>query len=359
MLCSTSLLKHLRSASSSRFSKLLLRCSSCIKLCPLFFLAALALVGANVVDSIIKARTEKGAFADFSDYLRKVDQSGCNKKVVESLIKAGAFDSLKRPRKGLFLIHTDAIDAIMETKKAEAVGQFDLFGAGGGGDEDVSSVFDVRVPDEFWESKHQLALEREMLGLYVSGHPLNGVEHVLTAQSDSTIPAILEGSVNDGAQVVLGGILASVNRRVNRNGEPWASAQLEDLTGGIEVLFFPKTYAVVGMGVLEDAIVLVKARVAKRDDRISLIANDLAVPDLSNAAGAPFRLSMAATKCTPPLVAQLKDVLAGHPGTTEVHLKLINGPRQTLLKLDDALRVSPSPSLMGDLKALLGPGCLS
>ncbi|WP_308073980.1 DNA polymerase III subunit alpha [Actinokineospora sp. PR83] len=324
-----------------------------------FGLGAIRNVGANVVDSIIKARTEKGDFVDFSDYLRKVDTTACNKKVVESLIKSGAFDSLKHPRKGLFLIHTDAVDAVMETKKAEAVGQFDLFGAGGGADEDVSSVFDVRVPDEFWESKHQLALEREMLGLYVSGHPLNGVEHILTSQSDTSIAAILEGGLSDGAQVVIGGILASVNRRVNRNGEPWASAQLEDLAGGIEVLFFPKTYAVVGMGVLEDAIVLVKARVAKRDDRTSLIANDLAVPDLSNAAGAPFRLSMAATKCTPPLVAQLKDVLAGHPGTTEVHLKLINGPRQTLLKLDDALRVQPSPSLMGDLKALLGPGCLS
>ncbi|PPK67563.1 DNA polymerase III subunit alpha [Actinokineospora auranticolor] len=325
-----------------------------------FGLGAIRNVGANVVDSIIKSRVEKGDFADFSDFLRKVDASACNKKVVESLIKAGAFDSLKHPRKGLFLIHTDAIDAIMETKKAEAIGQFDLFGSGSSDDAaDVSSVFDVRVPDDLWETKHQLALEREMLGLYVSGHPLNGVEHILTAQSDTTIAAILEGGIGDGAQVTLGGILASVNRRVNRNGESWASAQLEDLAGGIEVLFFPKTYAVIGMGVLEDAIVLVKARVAKREDRTSLIANDLAVPDLSNAAGAPFRLSMAATKCTPPLVAQLKDVLGAHPGTTEVHLKLINGPRQTLLRLDDALRVNPSPSLMGDLKALLGPGCLS
>ncbi|HVK23285.1 MAG TPA: DNA polymerase III subunit alpha [Actinokineospora sp.] len=325
-----------------------------------FGLGAIRNVGANAVESIIKSRAEKGEFTDFSDYLRKVEAVACNKKVVESLIKAGAFDSLKHPRKGLFLIHTDAIDAVMDTKKAEAVGQFDLFGAGGGDEEDaVTSVFDVPVPDEFWESKHQLALEREMLGLYVSGHPLNGVEHILTSQSDTSIAAILEGGIGDGTQVVIGGILASVNRRVNRNGEPWASAMLEDLAGGIEVLFFPKTYAVIGMGVLEDAIVLVKARVAKRDDRTSLIANDLAVPDLSNHAGAPFRLSMAATKCTPPLVAQLKDVLGNHPGTTEVHLKLINGPRQTLLKLDDALRVSPSPSLMGDLKALLGPGCLS
>ncbi|TDP97192.1 DNA polymerase III subunit alpha [Labedaea rhizosphaerae] len=325
-----------------------------------FGLGAIRNVGHNVVDSIINARTEKGEYTDFSDYLRKVDTAACNKKVVESLIKAGAFDSLKHPRKGLHLIHVDAIDAIMDTKKAEAVGQFDLFGGGDdtGGGEDLGSVFDVPIPDEFWEPKHQLAMEREMLGLYVSGHPLNGVEHILTAQSDTSIATILEGSISDGAQVTIGGILSNVARRVNRNGEPWATAQLEDLNGGIEVLFFPKSFAVIGMSVVEDAIVLIKARVAKRDDRISLIVNDLAIPDLSNTAGAPMRVSMSATKCTPPLVSQLKDVLGAHPGTTEVHLKLINGQRVTTLKLDDSLRVSPGPSLMGDLKALLGPGCL-
>src|SRR5439155_24166499 len=108
-----------------------------------FGLGAIRNVGANVVESIIKARDEKGKFTDFSDYLRKVDTQACNKKVVESLIKAGAFDSLNHPRKGLFLIHTDAVDAIMETKKAEAVGQFDLFGGGDSGGDEISNVFDV------------------------------------------------------------------------------------------------------------------------------------------------------------------------------------------------------------------------
>ncbi|WP_037254919.1 DNA polymerase III subunit alpha [Kibdelosporangium aridum] len=325
-----------------------------------FGLGAIRNVGANVVDSIIKARNEKGAFADFSDFLRKVDAQACNKKVVESLIKAGAFDSLKHPRKGLFLVHTDAIDAVMETKRAEAVGQFDLFGGGDSDGDDAGSVFDVKVPEDAWETKHQLALEREMLGLYVSGHPLDGVEHILSAQSDTPIAAILEGGIADGTQVTIGGILASVTRRVNKNGEPWASAQLEDLAGGIEALFFPKTYSVVGMSVVEDAIVLVKARVAKRDDRISLIANDLVVPDLESLAGSqPFRVSMPASKCTPTVVAQLKDALSTHPGTTEVHLRLVNGQRKTLLRLDDTLRVTPNPALMGDLKALLGPGCLA
>ncbi len=322
-----------------------------------FGLGAIRNVGANVVDSIIKSRKEKGKFVDFSDYLRKVDAAACNKKVVESLVKAGAYDSLGHPRKGLHMIHVEAVDAIMDTKKAEAIGQFDLFGAGDSTGESTGA-FDVKIPDEQWESKHQLALEREMLGLYVSGHPLKGVEHVLESYSDTSIARILEGDVPDGTQVTLGGILASVTRRVNKNGEPWASAQLEDLAGGIEVLFFPKSYIVHGMSVIEDAIVLVKARVAKRDDRTSLIANDLVVPDLSEIGNQAMRLKVFAAKCNKTLVTSLKEVLVGHPGTTEVHLNLVNGSRSTILKLDDALRVTPTPSLMGDLKALLGPGCL-
>jgi DNA polymerase-3 subunit alpha len=322
-----------------------------------FGLGAVRNVGTNVVDAITRARAEKGTYRDFSDFLRKVDAVACNKKVVESLVKAGAFDSLAHPRKGLALVHAEAIDGVMESKRAEAVGQFDLFGDA---PTDSGGLFDVAVPAEEWDSKHRLALEREMLGLYVSGHPLHGVEHVLANAADTPIASILDGTVTDGAQVIVGGILASVTRRVNRNGEPWAAAQLEDLAGGIEVLFFPKTYSVVGVNVAEDAIVLVKARVAHRDDRVSLIANDLVVPDLSTAGTAqPVRVSMPAARCTPPLVAELKDVLARHPGIQEVHLNLVNGGRTHQLKLDDGLRVTPSSALMGDLKALLGASCLN
>ncbi|HEX5348237.1 MAG TPA: DNA polymerase III subunit alpha [Pseudonocardiaceae bacterium] len=334
-----------------------------------FGLGAIRNVGGNVVDAITRARTEKGSYTDFSDFLRKVDPVACNRKVVESLVKAGAFDSLGHPRKGLYLVHAEAIDVVMDSKRAEAIGQFDLFGGEPGTGAGLN-LFDVPVPAEQWDTKHQLALEREMLGLYVSGHPLQGVEHALARQADTPIASILDGTVSDGAQVIVGGILASVTRRVNRNGEPWAAAQLEDLAAGIEVLFFPKTYSVVGVNVAEDHIVLVKARVTKRDDRISLIANDLVVPDLAQpgvsaggggqpGAGQPVTVSMLAARCSPERVAQLKDVLARHPGSQEVRLSLVNGGRKHLLKLDDSLRVTPSTALMGDLKALLGPGCLA
>ena len=324
-----------------------------------FGLGAVRNVGANVVSSLIASRTEKGRYTDFSDYLNKIDIGACNKKVTESLIKAGAFDSLKHARKGLFLVHTDAVDSVLGTKKAEAIGQFDLFGGGtddgGGGD----AVFTIKVPDEEWDDKHKLALEREMLGLYVSGHPLNGVAHLLAAQTDTSIPTILEGSVANDTQVRLGGILAAVNRRVNKNGMPWASAQLEDLAGGIEVMFFPQTYSLVGAEIADDAVVIVGGKVRIQDDRISLIANDLVVPDFSNAQpDRPLAVSLPTRQCTLDKVTALKQVLSRHPGTSQVHLRLISGDRITTLELDQSLRVTPSSALMGDLKALLGPGCL-
>ena len=315
-------------------------------------------VGANVVQSIIAGRTEKGKYTDFSDYLGKIDITACNKRVTESLVKAGAFDSLGHARKGLFLIHADAVDSVLGTKKAEAMGQFDLFGDAGGGDAG-ESAFTIRVPEDEWDNKHKLALEREMLGLYVSGHPLNGVAHLLNGQVDTQIPAILEGAVANDTQVRIGGILAGVVRRVNKQGLPWASAQLEDLNGSVTVNFFPKTYAVFGADVMDDAIVLVSGKARVEDERVSIFASDLVVPDFSNAqADRPLAVSLPTRQCTPEKVSALKQVLAHHPGTSQVHLRLISGDRITTLELDQTLRVTPSSALMGDLKALLGPGCL-
>ncbi|MBV9089255.1 MAG: DNA polymerase III subunit alpha [Mycobacteriaceae bacterium] len=319
-------------------------------------LGAVRNVGSNVVGSIIHTRSAKGKFTDFSDYLNKVDIAACNKKVTESLIKAGAFDSLGHPRKGLFLVHTDAVDSVLGTKKAEAMGQFDLFG---GPDSGAEPVFTIKVPDEEWDDKHKLALEREMLGLYVSGHPLDGVAHLLAIQVDTPIPAILDGDVPNEAQVRVGGILAGVNRRVNKSGMPWASAQLEDLTGGIEVMFFPHTYSTYGADIADDTVVVVNGKVRVQDDRVCLIAADLVVPDFSSARlNRPLAVSMPTRQCTVDKVTALKQVLTRHPGTAQVHLRLISGDRVTTLELDASLRVTPSSALMGDLKALLGPGCL-
>ncbi|GAA2069946.1 DNA polymerase III subunit alpha [Williamsia deligens] len=324
-----------------------------------FGLAAVRNVGTNVVSAVLRAREERGKFTSFSDYLGKIEVVACSKKVTESLIKAGAFDSLGHPRKGLFLIHSDAVDAVLGTKKAEAVGQFDLFGDAGGEDV-VDDVFAVPVPDEEWDTKHKLALEREMLGLYVSGHPLGGIEHIISAQTDTSITSLLEGNVPDGAQIVIGGIISAVTRRVNKKGEPYAVVTLEDMVGGVEVYFFPRAFQAYGMDITPDAVVLIKARINKRDDSTMISANDLAVPDLSHAGESrPVAVSLSTRLCTRDRVGELKRVLARHPGTSDVHVRLISGDSATLLRLDDTFRVTPSSALMGDLKALLGPSCLA
>ncbi|GLW63179.1 DNA polymerase III subunit alpha [Actinomadura rubrobrunea] len=323
-----------------------------------FGLSAVRNVGANVVEGIIKARQEKGRFTDFNDFLNKVPSQVCNKRVVESLIKAGAFDELGHKRKSLLMVHEQAIDSVIDIKRKEAVGQDSLFGAL---EEDAGgSAFAVAIPDgEEWDKTTLLSFEREMLGLYVSDHPLLGVEHILEREADCSISALTEGERPDGQVVVVAGLLSGLQRKVTKQGNSWAMFQLEDLGGSIEVMCFPSTYQLCSTLLAEDAILVVKGRVDKREDVAKIIAMEVTQPDLTVTEGSgPLNVTMPLSRCTPPVVARLKEVLTDHPGTSEVHLHVQNGPRTTVVRLDDRLRVSPSPALMGDLKQLLGPSCL-
>jgi len=324
-----------------------------------FGLAAVRNVGTNVVESIMRVRREKGAFTDFYDFLRKVDAVVCNKKTVESLIKAGAFDSLGHPRRGLLAVHADAIDSFLDVKRNEAVGQFDLFADLFADDPGGSSGLAVTppIPVGDWSKSDRLMFEREMLGLYVSDHPLFGLEHILANAADVSIAALSEeGTVADGQVLHLAGILSGVQRRITKQGRAWASATLEDLDGAVEVLFFPNTYELVGQYIAEDAIVVVRGRVDRRDDQPRLMAMDLSIPDTSAPdVSKPVILALPPSRCTPPLMERLKEVLSSHPGAAEVHLKLLNGGQSTLLRLGP-VRVAPTTALMADLKALLGPG---
>ncbi|HLH59086.1 MAG TPA: DNA polymerase III subunit alpha, partial [Streptosporangiaceae bacterium] len=332
-----------------------------------FGLAAIRNVGNNVVDAIVAARKSKGEFTNFSDFLRKVPAVVCNKRVIESLIKAGAFDSFDHPRKGLVLVHEQAVDAVIDIKRNEAIGQDSLFG----GDTETEAFFDVPIPaGDDWDKATRLGFEREMLGLYVSDHPLFGVEHLLAREADRAIADVLSagedssserprGDRSEGGVVKVAGILSGVQRKVTKQGNPWAAATLEDLGGAIEVLFFPATYQLYATSIAEDAIVAVKGRIDRRDDVPKLIAMDVTIPDMSVSDGGPFVVSMPVTRCVAPVVEQLKEVLLTHPGNTEVHLRLRGAQRTTLVRLDEKLRVSASPSLLGDLKQLLGPACIS
>ncbi|MFC7387946.1 DNA polymerase III subunit alpha [Sphaerisporangium rhizosphaerae] len=320
-----------------------------------FGLSAIRNVGGNVVDGIIGARKEKGRFGDFKDFLRKVPALVCNKRVIESLIKAGAFDSLGHVRKGLVMVHEQAVDAIIDIKKNEAIGQDSLFGAIDGAED---QTFDVQIPAGEWDKSTLLVFEREMLGLYVSDHPLFGVEHILSSGADCSVAALQSDDRPDGQVITVGGILTGLQRKVTKKGDTWVLTTLEDLEGAIEVMIFPSAYQLCATVLAEDAIVFVKGRLDKREDVAKIVAMEVTAPDLSQEAGGPLVVSMPVTRCTPPVIGRLKEVLSTHRGTTEVHLQLHSGSKTTVMRLDDRLRVATSPALMGDLKQLLGPACL-
>ena len=317
-----------------------------------FGLAAIRNVGEGVVASVKASRESKGAFTSFGDFLAKVDANVCNKKTIESLIKAGAFDSLQHPRKGLMAIHLEAIDSVIETKRAEAIGQFDLFGG-----DSITQVagLDIEIPATEWDKSTLLTFEREMLGLYVSDHPLLGVEHVLRSHTDMSISQLLDDGPQDG-MVTIGGLITGIQRKVSRQGASWAVVNVEDLEGAIEVLFFSNTYNQYALSLTEDRVVVVRGRFSRTDEQVRFTALEMKMPDISAAPTGPLLISLPAAQVTPPIVERMKEILRSHPGKREVHLHVIDAQKSTTLKID-AL-VTSSPSLSADLKAILGPDCL-
>ena len=284
-----------------------------------FGLASVRNVGHNVVDSIVRAREEKGAFKDFADFMRKIDTVACNKKVIESLAKAGgvrlprplAAGHRRRPRPGRRL--GDGAQAQGGRGPVRPVRQLRRRGAGRRTTRSAGR-WTSSIPTADWSKSERLVFERDMLGLYVSDHPLHGVEHVLTSHADTPIAEINAGGVEDGANVTIAGILTAVSPRTNKQGAPWAIATLEDLESGIEVLFFPKTWAEVSEKVVRDQIVVVKGRISRRDDQPSLFGSEVTIPELTEGPRGPVLVSMPAARCTPPVVERLREVLGQPPG---------------------------------------------
>ncbi|MBO1766934.1 DNA polymerase III subunit alpha [Allobranchiibius sp. GilTou38] len=323
-----------------------------------FGLAAIRNVGGNVVEAIVKAREEKGRFASFEDFLRKVPAVVCNKRTIESLVKAGAFDDLQHPRQGLVHIHEAYVDAVAEEKRFEERGQDSLFG--GFGDEAAIELAALpAIPEIEWDKPTLLAFERDMLGLYVSDHPLFGIEHILSQHADMSIARLHgEDAPKDGAQLTIAGLITGMQLKRNKRGELWAIATVEDLEGAVEVMFFAKTYMTVSTMLNPDVVCVIKGRFQTRDDGPQLMASELTLPELKGDVRGPVVLTMPLARANTGLAHKLRTVLVEHPGATEVHLKLHQPGRSVTVKLEDSLRVTASPALFGDLKALLGPSCL-
>ncbi len=322
-----------------------------------FGLSAIRNVGENVTSAIVQSRKEKGRYSSFGDFLAKADQQVCNKKTIESLIKAGAFDSLGHTRRGLMMVYLTAIDSVMESKRAESIGQYDLFGSSADPESSVTNV-ELDIPKDEWEKTLLLSYEREMLGLYVSDHPLFGVEHILRAAVDMPISSLSDDSVGHEAIVSIGGLITQVQRKVSKQGNSWAIVTIEDLEGSADVMFFANTYTTHAMNLIEDRVVVIRGRIDRREENLRITALDMSMPDVSAAPTGPVVITIDSARVTAPLVERMKEILRSHPGNREVHLKVEDGRGGMVMKIDDALRVTSSPSLSADLKQILGADCL-
>ncbi|MFY9262801.1 MAG: DNA polymerase III subunit alpha [Arcanobacterium sp.] len=317
-------------------------------------------VGSQVVAGIIEARTKKGAFASFQDFLDKVPASVLNKRSIEALIKAGAFDSLGHTRRSLITIFEQAIDATIPVKKNEAAGQFDLFGDMGL-DSSLGGGFVAEVPDiPEWDKKEKLNLEKEMLGLYVSDHPLSGLEAFLERAADNTVLAIQnEEEPVDGALVRVAGLITAVQTRISqKNGKTWATATLEDMTGSIEVNFFPNTYQTVSQFLIPDTVVTLTARQSVRDGDIQLNARDMMVPNLAGmSADAPLDVQIPERMCTSEVIEELAHIIGQHPGQAPVRVHVRQIGQTSVVQLGEEYNVKVGQSLLSSLRVLLGKNC--
>jgi DNA polymerase-3 subunit alpha len=318
-------------------------------------LSAVRNVGEGAVQQIIRARETEGAFTSFADFCRKVDPSVLTKKVLESLILAGAFDSLGYARRALLEDHEKVSGPILAERKAEAAGQFSLFGAEAG---PAAEIDESGLQGEEFDRRLLLKYEKEMLGQFVTDHPLLPIRERLAAQTDMEIPEVV--TLDDGDLVAVGGIVAAVARRYTKRGEPYAQFRLEDLTGGVTVIAFPSVYEQVPHLIEPDAIVLVKGRVDRRGrgEEVQLRAVEIAEPDLGVAPEAPapgvLVVDLPAASCTQAVLAKLRALFEAHPGRAPVRVRFVSSQGVTPLEVG-AYRVSPAEGLLSELRLLLGP----
>jgi len=320
-----------------------------------FGMSAVRNVGEGLVALMLAERDANGKFEDFFDFCDRVDVSVLNKRTIESLIKAGGFDSMGYSRKGLLGYFDRIIDDTVARRRKEAEGQFDLFSMADD-DDDGALVAGTRIviPEEDFDKRQRLTFEKEMLGLYVSDHPLMGAEMSLRRRTESTI-AELEG-VEDGTMRTVGGLVTSLQKKWTRKGDLMAVFVLEDLQATVEVMVFPKTMQNYGHLLEDDAVVILRARVDTRDDQPKLMAMELERFEPVIDGNPPVHVNLKPAALSDELLSALKALLSEHPGESQVFLRI--GEHQVLL-LPENFAVSATAGLLAELRELLGPDAVA
>ena len=319
-------------------------------------LSAVRNVGGGVVAGILDARASGGPFESFADFCRRVEPTSLTKRVLESLIFAGAFESLGYTRGGMLqqVGEQPAFERvsapILAERKAEAAGQFSLFG----GEEGVVEIDESVLAGEELDKRLLLSKEKEMLGQFVTDHPLLGVEDQLKAQCTCQITDL--ENRDDGELVVLGGIIGTLARKFTKRGEPYAQFRLESLTGGVEVVAFPSVFEAVPELFEMDRIVLATGRIDRRGRELQIRATEVREPTLAAGTTGPGVLvvDLPAAICSPGVLNKLKTLLESSPGEVPVRLRFLSSQGVQPLSLG-AFTVNGQGSLLDELRHLLGP----
>ena len=334
-----------------------------------FGLAAVRNVGEGLVAHIVAERERNGPYADFYDFCQRVDPQVLNKRTIESLVKAGGFDSLGHPRRGLCLVFEDIVDRTLDRRREHEAGVVSLFATLEPETEGQTTGFaDTRVPipDTEFDKSMRLAFEKEMLGLYISDHPLMGLEASLARLTDCTLAELRDmdpdssggmgggGFGGEGQVRMVGGVVTELVRRYTKKGDLMATFVLEDLNASIEVFVFPKSMADFGALLDDDAVVVLKGRVDLRDDRLKLVCMEVQRPELAVEGSTDLRISLPLNTLTDRTVEGLKRLLKEHPGDSPVYLHV----GEKVLRLPPDFNVDSRRGLVGELRVLLGPNAI-
>ncbi|WP_434302401.1 DNA polymerase III subunit alpha [Clostridium botulinum] len=327
----------------------------------IFGLTAVKNVGEKGIDNIVLSREQKDKFIDLSDFFNKVDTSIINKRLVESLIKAGAFDCLKIYRSKMLAVFEKIMDGIQKQKRNNIEGQVNLF-------MDImdnkESSIDIKYPNiKEFDKKYILQMEKEMTGLYFSGHPLEEYEETLKIQTSHLISDIipkesLEGnlvdtisSIKDGDKVVVGGMITHVSKKLTRNNDMMAFIVLEDLYSSIEVIVFPKIFNMARNIINEDEVVLLKGRVSLREDEQPKLICEFMEP-LVKINSEKLYILVEEKKDIKLKLQEIKGVFLQHKGNIPVYF--CTNKERKKFRIDRELWVNGSRELMDNLRNMFG-----
>jgi DNA polymerase III subunit alpha len=322
----------------------------------LFGLAAVRNVGESLVERIVSERNANGAFPDIFDFCERVDPAVLNKRTMESLVKGGAFDAMGHSRQGLCLVLEGVVDRTLERRRERDLGITSLFAALETEHEDPGwGTARIAIPDAEFDKGQRLAFEKEMLGLYVSDHPLMGFEQALARHTDCSLSDMREEDPSGDRSPVraVGGVVTDLRRTYTKKGDLMARFVLEDLQAAMEVFVFPKTMADYGALIENDAILVVRGRLDTREEEPKIVCMEVSRPLLERGEE-DLHISLPLGVLTDTTVVGLKEILSGHPGPSSVLLHV--GAK--VLRLAPEFNVDCRNGLVGELKRLLGPSAV-